>query len=99
MLHFACREICIEFNHSQLDYYTELDAVSMGGVLNYPENGELGFLSIPLITHTLSGYVYDNNEIEDQEIFNEVKMPPVDSYVICDLNFFSLLKIYIFGNI
>lgn len=75
-----------------MDYYTELDAVSMGGVLNYPENGELGILSIPLVTHTLSGYVYDNNEVEDQDILNEVRMPSVASYVNCFFNFFMMLK-------
>ncbi|XP_025405121.1 F-box/LRR-repeat protein 4 [Sipha flava] len=87
------KEICIEFNHSQLDYYTELDAVSMGGVLNYPENGELGILSIPLVTHTLSGYVYDNNEIKDQEILNEVRMPSVASYMPMSTSLDPFLKL------
>lgn len=76
-------QICIEFNHSQLDYYTELDAVSMGGILKYPENGELEVLSIPLVTHTRSGYVYDNNEEDNQKLLSEIRVPTIASKVVC----------------
>jgi len=75
LFNFYHREICIEFNHSQLGYYTELDAVSMGGILEYPDSGELGIISVPLIIHTVSGYVYDNNDERGQELFSEIRMP------------------------
>jgi len=80
-LHFYHREICIEFNHSQLQYYTELDAVSMGGILKYPENGELDVMSVPMVTHTSSGYVYDNNEEQNQELLSNVRVPSMASNV------------------
>jgi len=81
LLHFYHREICIEFNHSQLDYYTELDAVSMGGILKYPENGELDVMSVPMVTHTSSGYVYDNDEERNQELLSNVRVPSMASNV------------------
>jgi len=81
LLHFYHREICIEFNHSQLDYYTELDAVSMGGILKYPESGELDVMSVPMVTHTSSGYVYDNNEEQNQELLTDVRVPSMASNV------------------
>jgi len=81
LLHFYHREICIEFNHSQLDYYTELDAVSMGGILKYPEDGELDVMSIPMVTHTSSGYVGDNDEEQNQELLLNVRVPSMASNV------------------
>lgn len=81
LLHVYHREICIEFNHSQLDYYTELDAVSMGGILKYPESGELEVMSVPMVTHTSSGYVYDNNEEQNQELLSDVRVPSMASNV------------------
>lgn len=81
LLHVYHREICIEFNHSQLDYYTELDAVSMGGILKYPESGELEVMSVPMVTHTSSGYVYDNNEEPNQELLSDVRVPSMASNV------------------
>lgn len=76
-------QICIEFNHSQLDYYTELDAVSLGGILKYPENDDIEILSIPLVTHTRSGYVYDNNEEDNQNPLSEIRVPTMTSKVLC----------------
>lgn len=70
-----------------MDYYTELDAVSMGGILNYPENGELEILSIPMVTQTSSGYVYDNNEQDDPEILSEIRVPSIASNV-CIVTYF-----------
>jgi len=81
LFNFSHREICIEFNHSQLDYYTELDAVAMGGILKLPDSSEPGFVSVPMIIHTASGYVYDNNDKRDQEFFSEIKMPTMVSEV------------------
>lgn len=64
-----------------MDYYTELDAVSMGGILKYPESGELDIISIPMVTHTSLGYVYDNNEEQDQEILSDIRVPSMASNV------------------
>ncbi|XP_050540575.1 F-box/LRR-repeat protein 4 [Daktulosphaira vitifoliae] len=55
------KQICIEFNHTQLDYYTELDAVSLGGIVNNPEDGIINVKRLP-ITPTLSGYIFDDNQ-------------------------------------
>lgn len=95
VVHFVHREICIEFNHSQLDYYTELDAVSMVGILKYPENGELEILSISLDTHAKTGYVFDNNVEEDKKILSDIRIPSA-SNVICFIQT-SLLKLIICG--
>lgn len=81
LLNFAYSEICIEFNHSQLDYYTELDAVSMGGILKYPESGVLDIMSVPMVTHTTSGYIYDNNEEQNLEVLSNVRVPTMASNV------------------
>jgi len=66
-----------------LDYYTELDAVSMGGILKFPENGVLDIMSVPLVSHTTSGYVYDNNEEQDPELLSDVRVPSIASNVNC----------------
>lgn len=71
------REVCIEFNHSQLNYYTELDAVSLGGILQYPENGGLELVSIPFMTHTTARYMYNGIELDDHELFSDIKTPDV----------------------
>jgi len=73
-----------------LDYYTELDAVSMGGILKYPESGELDIISIPMVTHTALGYVYDNNEEQDQEILSDIRVPSMASNVSNFQHFFFL---------
>jgi len=80
---FFYREICIEFNHSQLDYYTELDAVSLGGVLKYPDEGELEIISLPQVTHSSSGYVFDSNNEFNQEKLSGIRVPSIPSNVIC----------------
>lgn len=54
----------------------------MGGILKYPENGELEVLSIPLVTHTRSGYVYDNNEEDNQKLLTEIRVPTMASKVV-----------------
>ncbi|XP_060861011.1 F-box/LRR-repeat protein 4 [Metopolophium dirhodum] len=87
------REICIEFNHSQLQYYTELDAVSMGGILKYPENGELDVMSVPMVTHTSSGYVYDNNEEQNQELLSNVRVPSMASNIPMSTSLDPFLKL------
>lgn len=76
-----------------MDYYTELDAVSMGGILNYPENGDLEYLSIPMVTHTSSGYVYDNNEPSDPDILSDIRVPSIASNV--SVSFVCYLVIYL----
>ncbi|KAL5244612.1 hypothetical protein ACI65C_012022 [Semiaphis heraclei] len=89
------KEICIEFNHSQLDYYTELDAVAMGGILKLSDSGESGFVSVPMIIHTVSGYVYDNNDKRDQELFSEIKMPTMVSEISTSTSydpFFTMIE-------
>lgn len=58
-----------------MDYYTELDAVSMGGILKFPESGELDVMNVPMVTHTTSGYVYDNNEEQNQKLLSDVRVP------------------------
>lgn len=78
-----------------MDYYTELDAVSMGGILNYPENGELEILSIPMITHTSSGYVYDNNEPNDPELLSDIRVPSIASNVSIVIYFLCFDYIHI----
>lgn len=78
-----------------MDYYTELDAVSMGGILNYPENGELEVLSIPLVTQTSSGYVYDNKEHEDPDLLSDIRVPSIASNVSVFKYFFCVLTTFI----
>lgn len=77
MKNVSVRQICIEFNHSQLDYYTELDAVSLGGILNYPEDGVIR-LTRPPMTSTLSGYIFDDN----QQPLSDISMSSVAPKVI-----------------
>lgn len=77
MIKERVKEICIEFNHSQLDYYTELDAVSLGGILKYPDEGELEIKSLPQVTHSPSGYVFDSNEEVNQEILSGIRVPSI----------------------
>jgi len=86
LFNFYHREICIEFNHSQLDYYTELDAVSMGGILKLPESGELDFMTVPMVTHTTSGYVYDNNEEQNQNLVSDIRMPSNANVMASNVN-------------
>lgn len=64
-----------------MDYYTELDAVSMGGILKYPESGELEVMSVPMVNHTSPGYVYDNNEEQNHDLLSDVKVPSMASNV------------------
>lgn len=52
----------------------------MGGILKYPEDGDLEKLSIPLVNHKSSEFVYDNNE-DDQEILSNI-VPSISSNVI-----------------
>jgi len=66
-----------------LDYYTELDAVSMSGILQYPESGDLDILSIPLITHNLAGYMCVNNEVDIEDVSSNIKVSSIGSNVIC----------------
>lgn len=55
----------------------------MGGILKYPENGELEILSISLDTHAKTGYVFDNNVEENKEILSDFKVPSASN-----VNFF-----------
>jgi len=78
---FIYREICIEFNHSQLEYYTELDAVSISGILNYPENGELDMLLTSGDTDTSSRQIFGCNK--DEEILSCIRKQSIPPNVIC----------------
>lgn len=73
-LNAVYREVCIEFNHSQLNYYTELDAVSLGGLLEYPENGGLETVSMPFMT---GRNMCNDIDFDDQELFTDIKTPDV----------------------
>lgn len=57
--------------------------MSLGGILKYPEDGELEIKSMPVVTHTVSGYVYDNNEEDNQEILSHINVPSILPDVIC----------------
>lgn len=53
----------------------------MGGILIYPEDGDLEKLLIPLVNHESSEFVYDNNE-DNQEILSNIIAPSISSNVI-----------------
>lgn len=67
----------------------------MGGILNYPENGELEILSIPMVTHTSSGYVYDNNEQDDPELLSDIRVPSIASNVSIVIYFLCFNYIHV----
>lgn len=57
----------------------------MGGILSYPESGELEFVSIPLAANhasTVYAGIYDNYDEETQDIFSNIKVPSIATNVI-----------------
>lgn len=64
----------------------------MGGILKYPEGGGLEFLSIPFVSHTTSGFVYDNNEEDNQDVLSDIRVPSIASNVIIDLFCYDYLN-------
>lgn len=68
-------------NHSQMAYFSQFDGVVLGGILRYPESGELEFSAIPVVKNITTRYIYDNNEEEDQGLLSDIRVPMMTSNV------------------